>query len=78
MPSKCCGGLVELVLCLRAPRGACAREGSPPAACDKRLEGARGLKRLIENLLAVDAGDLHGDGQVEAIVQRLDGLNGVA
>ena len=36
------------------------------------------LESLIHDLLAVDAGDENRDGQIERVVQSLDGLDGVA
>ena len=68
-----CSRLVPFVQSRQSSR-LCAVEKSGNLSLRERLEGSHGLECLIENLLAVDAGDLDGDGQVEAIVQRLDGL----
>src|SRR5256886_5705988 len=63
-----------------------AFQGGGPSALQKvsdlglreRLEGADGFEGLVEDLLTVDAGDLHSDGQIQAVLQRLNGLDGAA
>ena len=58
-------GFVELVLAFQG-----GGPGALQKACDlglrKRLEGADGFEGLVEELLTVDAGDLHSDGQMQA------------
>lgn len=70
-------GFVKLVLAFQG-----GGPGALQKACDlglrERLEGADGFEGLVEDLLTVDAGDLHSDGQIQAVVQRLNGLDGVA
>src|SRR5213076_453758 len=70
-------GFVQLVLAFQG-----GGPGALQEACDlglrERLEGADGFEGLVEDLLTVDAGDLHSDGQIQAVVQRLNGLNRVA
>src|SRR5437016_13908825 len=47
------------------------------SACVSGLK-VRTASRAWSRICTVDAGDLHSDGQIQAVVQRLNGLDGVA